>query len=127
MRNPDYFEKGADGRPLPYLDEIIMHYIPDPSVSLVDMRAGAVQFLQGALPKDVAIVRGDPNLAVEELPWAGQVYFKVGYNTRATPFNDVRIRQAANYGIDRVTMHKALGFGVGAPHYDPYWIPGTLG
>jgi peptide/nickel transport system substrate-binding protein len=127
VRNPDYFEKGADGKPLPYLDEIIMRYIPDPSVSLVDMRAGTVQFLQGALPKDVAIIRGEPNLAVEELPWAGQVYFKVGYNTRATPFNDVRVRQAANYGIDRVAMHKALGFGVGAPHYYPYWIPGTLG
>jgi len=39
----------------------------------------------------------------------------------------VRIRQAANYGIDRVAMHKALGFGVGAPYYYPYWIPGTLG
>jgi ABC-type transport system substrate-binding protein len=127
VRNPDYFENGADGKPLPYLDEVIMRYIPDPSVSLVDMRAGALHLLEWALPKDAAIIRGDPNLALEELPWGGQIYFKVGYNTKATPFNDVRVRQAANYGIDRVAMHKALGFDVGAPYYYPYWIPGTLG
>jgi peptide/nickel transport system substrate-binding protein len=127
VRNPDYFDKGADGKPLPYLDEFITRYVPDPSVSLVDMRAGSVQFLQWVLPKDVATVRSNPDLTLEELPWAGQIYFKVGYNTKATPFNDVRVRQAANYGIDRVAMHKALGFGVGAPHHYPYWIPGTLG
>jgi peptide/nickel transport system substrate-binding protein len=127
VRNADYFEKGADGKPLPYLDEVVMRYIPDPSVSLVDMRAGTLHLLEWALPKDVAIIRGDPNLVLEELPWGGQNYFKVGYNTTATPFNDVRIRLAANYGIDRVAMHKALGFGVGGPYYYPYCIPGTLG
>lgn len=126
-RNPGYFDNGADGKPLPYLDQVVMRYIPDPSVSLIDMRAGTIQLLEWALPKDAATIRANPDLVLEELPWGGQVYFKVGYNTKVPPFNDVRVRQAANYAIDRAGMHKTLGFGVGAPHHYPYWIPGTLG
>jgi ABC-type transport system substrate-binding protein len=66
-------------------------------------------------------------LVLYELPWAGQNYFKVGFNAKASPFNDVRVRQAALMGIDRAGMAKALGFGVGVPHYYPFWLPRTLG
>lgn len=126
-RNPDYFVNGADGRSLPYLDSLILRYLPDPVVSLQDMRAGKVDFLQWIPPKDVAAVKDDPQLALTDLPWAGQNYFQVGFNTEAPPFDDVRVRQAALYGIDRAGMHKALGFGVGQPYYYPFWTPGTLG
>ncbi|MHB9091661.1 MAG: ABC transporter substrate-binding protein, partial [Chloroflexota bacterium] len=126
-RNPDYFLKGADGKALPYLDSIVMRYIPDPTVGLTDMRAGSVQVLEWMAFKDIETVRNDSNLAYVELPWAGQVYFMVGYNSESSPFKDVRVRQAANYAIDRVGMHKALGFGVGEPHHYPYWLKGTAG
>jgi peptide/nickel transport system substrate-binding protein len=51
----------------------------------------------------------------------------MGFNTGTSPFNDVRVRQAALYGIDRVGMHKTLGFGVGAPQYYGNWFPSVLG
>ena len=126
-RNPDYFETGADGKPLPYLDGFVGRYVPDPTVSLVDMRAGSVHILEWVPTKDVATIKPDPNLVLFEMPWAGQVYFMVGFNTKATPFNDVRVRQAALHAIDREGMAKALGFGVGVPHYYPDWAPGSLG
>lgn len=118
---------GADGKALPYLDGAVMRYIPDPTVALVDMRAGSTQLLEWVAFKDVATIKGDSGLAMDELPWAGQIYFMVAYNTETTPFKDVKVRQAANYAIDRVSMHKALGFGVGQPYDYPYWTPGTLG
>jgi peptide/nickel transport system substrate-binding protein len=37
-RNPSYFEMGADGKPLPYLDGFVGRFVPDPTVALVDMR-----------------------------------------------------------------------------------------
>jgi peptide/nickel transport system substrate-binding protein len=126
-RNPEYFVMGLDGKTLPYLDGLVLRYIPDPSVSTIDMRAGSIQFLEWVAFKDVETIRQDSNLAMTELPWAGQIYFMVAYNTETPPFNDVRVRQAANYAIDRVTMHKLLGFGVGQPYDYPYWTPGTLG
>lgn len=126
-KNPNYFENGADGKPLPYLDGFVGRYVPDPTVSLVDLKAGAVHILEWLPTKDVATVKADPNLALFEMPWAGQVYFMGGFNTEAPPFNDVKVRQAAIYGIDREGMAKALGFGVGVPHYYPDWAPGSLG
>jgi len=126
-KNPDYFVNGADGKPLPYLDGFVGRYVPDPSVALVDLQAGSLHLLEWVLTKDVATIKSNSNLALDELPWAGQAYFLVGYNTEAPPFNDVRVRQAASMAIDRDGMAKALGFGVGVPHFYDEWAPGSLG
>jgi peptide/nickel transport system substrate-binding protein len=126
-KNPNYFENGADGKPLPYVDEFVGRFVPDPTVSLVDLQAGTLHVLEWVLTKDAATVKADPNLQLEEMPWAGQVYFMVGFNTEAPPFDDVRVRQAALHAIDREGMNKALGFGVGIPHYYPDWAAGSPG
>jgi len=126
-RNPNYFEKGADGKPLPYLDGFVHRYVPDPSVALVDMRAGTVHLLERVPAKDAATAKADPNLVTYELPWVGDVYFYGGFNIKRPPFNDVRVRQAALYGIDREGMSKAIGFGFGVPYYYGEWARGTLG
>ena len=126
-RNPGYFEKGTDGKPLPYLDSFVHRFVPDPSVALVDMRAGTVHLLERVPAKDAATAKGDPNLVTYELPWVGDVYFYGGFNIKRAPFNDVRVRQAAFYGIDREAMAKAIGFGFGMPYYYGEWAKGTLG
>ncbi len=124
---PEYHDKGDDGKPLPYLDGLVIRYVPDPTVSINDMRAGQTHLVEWTQPKDIEMIKSDPALTFEEYAWAGQVYFMCGYNASKPPFNELKIRQAANYGIDRVGMHKALGFGVGAPHSYPYWAEGSLG
>lgn len=126
-RFSDYHEKGSDGKPLPYLDGLAWRYIPDPTVSLVDMRAGTLQFLETVAAKDVASIKANPDLVAYDMPWAGQVYFQVGFNIDASPFNNVLIRRAAAHGIDRDGMAKALGFGIGVPHYYPKFMSGALG
>ncbi len=123
----DYHEKGSDGKPLPYLDGLAWRYIPDPTVSLVDMRAGTLQFLETVAAKDVASIKANPDLVAYDMPWAGQVYFQVGFNIDAPPFNNVLVRRAAAQGIDREGMAKALGFGIAAPHYYPKFMSGALG
>jgi peptide/nickel transport system substrate-binding protein len=126
-RNPGYHVTGADGKPLPYLDGVVWRYIPDPTVSLVDMRAGTLHVLEWVPTKDVASIKADPNLATYDMPWAGQVYFQVGFNVGVPPFNNALVRRAAVYGIDREGMAKALGFGIGVPHYYPKFMSGALG
>ncbi|HWU36010.1 MAG TPA: ABC transporter substrate-binding protein [Candidatus Acidoferrum sp.] len=126
-RNPDYHESGLDGKPLPYLDGTVWRYIPDPTVSLVDMRAGSLHVLEWVPTKDVANIKTDPSFATYDMPWAGQVYFQVGFNTGVPPFNNVLVRRAAVHGIDREGMAKALGFGIGVPHYYPKFMSGALG
>ena len=65
-RNPSYFETGADGKPLPYLDGFVGRFVPDPTVALVDMRAGAVQLVEWVPTKDAAAIRADPISRSEE-------------------------------------------------------------
>jgi peptide/nickel transport system substrate-binding protein len=126
-RNPSYFETGTDGKSLPYLESFVHRYVPDPSVALVDMRAGTVHLLERVPAKDAATAKADPSLVTHELPWVGDVYFYGGFNVKRPPFNDVRVRQAALYGIDREGMAKAIGFGFGVPYYYGEWARGTLG
>jgi peptide/nickel transport system substrate-binding protein len=126
-RNPNYFEKGADGKPLPYLDSLVSRYVPDPAVALVDMRAGTLHLLERVPAKDVATIRGDSNLVTYEQPWAGEVFFFGGFNVKRPPFNNLKVRQAALYGIDREGMARTLGFGLGVPYYYGEWARGSMG
>jgi peptide/nickel transport system substrate-binding protein len=126
-RNPDYHEIGADSKPLPYLDGVVWRYIPDPMVALVDMRAGSLHVLEWVSAKDVASIKADANLATYDMPWAGQVYFEVGFNINTPPFNNVLLRRAALHGIDREGMARTLGFGIAVPHYYPNFMSGALG
>ncbi|MHB0871767.1 MAG: ABC transporter substrate-binding protein, partial [Chloroflexota bacterium] len=126
-KNPEYFEKGADGKPLPYLDGFVTRYVPDPSVALMDMKAGTVHLTERVSAKDTAAAKGDTNLVVNELPWAGDVYFFGGFNLKKAPFDNLKVRQAALYGIDREGMAKAIGYGIGVPYHYGEWARGALG
>lgn len=126
-RNTEYFENGADGKALPYLDGFVSRYIPDASVAMVDARAGSIHILERLAAKDAATAKGDSNLVTYEMPWAGDVYFFGGFNLSKPPFDNVKVRQAALYGIDREGMAKALGYGIGVPYQYGEWAQGSLG
>jgi len=126
-RNPDYFEKGADGKALPYLDSFVSRFQPDPTVGLQDLRTGGVHLLESVAPKDVAAIKSDANLALDELPWYAQCYFQLWFNATAPPFDNANLRQAVLYAIDRDGMAKAMGFGLGVPFYYPFFAPASMG
>jgi len=126
-RNPDYWENGEDGKPLPYLDGFVSRYIPDPTVALVDLQSGAQHVLDNVPAKDVAAVKANPELVYWEISWAGPGYFLGGFNVHQGQFTDIRLRKACLHAIDRDAMVKALTFGIGKPWYYPWWFPGMLG
>jgi peptide/nickel transport system substrate-binding protein len=126
-KNPDYFEKGADGKPLPYLDGFVSRFQPDPTVGLQDLRTGGVHLLESVAPKDVAAIKADANLAIDEVPWYPNCYFQLWFNATAAPFDNVKLRQAVLYGIDREGMSKAMSFGLGVPFYYPFFTTASMG
>ncbi len=130
-KNPGHWEMGADGQPLPYLDTFIEQIITDQTVALVELRAGNIDLIPDIELKDVPSMKSNPSLAVFEKSgdeaWLGYpgIYFnpKLDY-----PFNkDKRLREAAQYALDRNSIAQALGFGMGKPAYYPLWFPGMLG
>ena len=126
-RNPDYFEMGTDGKSLPYLVSFVSRFQPDPTVGLQDLRTGGVHLLESVAPKDVTAIKSDASLAVDEVPWYANCYFQLWFNATTPPFDNVTLRQAVLYAIDRVGMAKAMGFGLGVPFYYPFFAPASMG
>ncbi|MCL5027208.1 MAG: ABC transporter substrate-binding protein [Chloroflexi bacterium] len=121
-----YWRKGADGKSLPYIDGITFRFIADDSVRLLEVKSGNVDFTELIQGKDVPGVKASPDLVFVETPYMGNKYRFV-FNAKSEPFgNDLKLRQAAQYAMDREAMAKTLGMGAGtASKYD--FAPGGLG
>ncbi|MCL4534418.1 MAG: ABC transporter substrate-binding protein [Bacteroidetes bacterium] len=123
-----YWKNGEDGKPLPYIDSFVERFIQDPSVIMVEMKAGSVQLAENIEAKDVAGLKINPDLVYWQLPWVSLLYFTYGLNADAEPFKDnPKVRYALQYALDREGMAKAMGFGLATPAYYWAWAPTTLG
>ncbi len=125
---PNYWEKGTDGQPLPYLDGFVVRVMNDLSVMQLELRSGNLDLVGSVDPKDVASVKANPQLVFEQSPGQATYYFVHGFNQSSGPFsNNQKLRQAAQYALDRESLAKTFTFGAGTPAYYPFWAPGMLG
>jgi peptide/nickel transport system substrate-binding protein len=123
-----HWQKGADGKPLPYIDRYVNRFIADPTVAVAEMRAGSLDLITQVDAKDVAIVRSNPNLVYWANPHFGRIYMTTALSQYKGPFsNNPKLRQAALYAIDRDAMAKTLALGIGRAHYYPQWNDGMIG
>jgi len=105
-----YWQKDAQGAPLPYLDGMVVKAIPDATVTLTALRTNDIQLVEAILPSDLSKVTSDPALKVSEGPGALQI---IWLNNAKPPFDNRALRQAISYAIDREAIHKALYFNTG--------------
>ena len=126
VRNENYWMKGADGQPLPYIDNLTYRLIIDDSVRMLEMKAGTADFTDLIQGKDVPDAKADPKLNYLEADWDGNCY-RLIFDAAGGKFqNNLKLRQAALYAIDREALAKALGQGIGrAEKYFPR--PGAIG
>jgi peptide/nickel transport system substrate-binding protein len=116
-KNPNYWEKGADGQPLPYLDGITYRFVPDDSVRFTELRSGNADICELIRGRDVPTAKGDANLNYWEDPNQG-ILHRFFFNGRQGPFKDnLKLRQAVQHAFDREAMARALGAGLGAPQF----------
>lgn len=78
---------------------LIFRWNPEAAARLVELQAGEADGIDNIGPFDFDLVESDPNLALYERP--GTNVFYVGINNTVAPFDDVRVRQAVAYAIDR--------------------------
>jgi peptide/nickel transport system substrate-binding protein len=99
----------------PYLDEIVFKQITDPVAQLTALKLGEV---------DIAPVQ--PQNASDAQKTAGLKLYSAPVNPDATvallainnakkPYDDLRVRQALNYAIDRQTLIEGAQFGYATP------------
>lgn len=117
VKNANYW-RGA-----PKLDKVILRPIPDITARVAALRSGEVNWIDVPSPDEVPALRSAgyqvlTNPYSHVWPWVFDVTKK--------PWNDVRVRQAANYAINRDKMVKDILNGTGAPalQYAPKSDPG---
>jgi peptide/nickel transport system substrate-binding protein len=107
-----YWEKG-----LPYLDRVILKPIPDHNVKLVNLKSGTLHMIDDVLPKDIARIKADKSLVYQEVPSYGFVSLR--FNCTRPPFNNMALRQAVVYGVDREAIWKHIYYGTGVMGHGP--------
>ncbi|MCL4534299.1 MAG: ABC transporter substrate-binding protein [Bacteroidetes bacterium] len=122
-----YWKNGVDGKPLPYLDGIVGRIINDPTVIFAEMRAGTVDVSSHISDSDYQSAKANPNLKPIVLRWANNFHV-FGFNQKFPLWGDnLKLRQAAMYAVDRKSLADAVGFGLADPNEYVFWGPGSPG
>ena len=112
-KNPDYWQRDDEGRPLPYLDEIEIRPIADEAERLESLRSGDVDLIQTDDSAAIVDAASDEQLKLQRI--TGTSATVLAFNTQAPPFDDVRARRALAHGIDRQDLDDAVYGGESRP------------
>lgn len=93
----------------PYLDEITFKAIVDDSVRLTSLQTGEVDFIE-SIPRQrvTELLSSNTIKSSASKPYLPSIIL---FNCSKPPFNDVRVRQAVAWAIDRVELVKLVWFG----------------
>ena len=84
----------------PYADGVEVTVIPDPKALLAALKSGQVQFANGLSSLDVENLTKGGDFTKIRLEGAEKQLY-VGSNVTAAPLDDVRVRQAIAYAVDK--------------------------
>ncbi|GAC1521685.1 MAG: ABC transporter substrate-binding protein [Chloroflexota bacterium] len=97
----------------PKIKRITFQIVPDASVRVLKLKRGEAQIDADVTTQDVLSTAHTSG--VIQLKQPGQLINGIGITTDVKPLNDVRVRQALNYAVDRKALSRSLFKGVGAP------------
>jgi peptide/nickel transport system substrate-binding protein len=117
-RNPNYWGTPAK------LSAVTFRFVADPSAATAAVMAGDIDaFPLFPAPEALDAIRKDPRFTVIVGTTEGKTVMSL--NNEKKPFDDVRVRRALAYAIDRSALIEALG-GFGKP-IGSHYIPGDPG
>jgi peptide/nickel transport system substrate-binding protein len=112
LKNENYWQEG-----LPYLDSIEIIVMPEASVREAALLGGQVDWIMSPAPQSVETLESTEGIVVSGAPQLQ--YHYMGINLTREPFDDVRVRQAIAYAIDRQQVCEAGEFGLCTPIEGP--------
>jgi len=93
-----------DGRP--GFERIVLRAVPDPAGRIALLLSGQAQVAEGIPPERVDEVRRAPGVTVTVTPALRT--FGMGINLNRPPLQDIRVRQALNYAVNKQLLVQAL-------------------
>jgi oligopeptide transport system substrate-binding protein len=134
LKNENYFEKDESGNRLPYLDAVQTTFFNNKATEFLLFRQGKLDFINDidASFKDEILSKtgelkkewiGKINLAKH--PYLNTEYLGILVDSsrpgvKGSPLSRKKVRQAINYGFDRVKMMMYLRNSIGTPAYSGF-------
>lgn len=110
-KNPDYWQKDAEGNDLPYLDSIEYRPIIDETTRVNALQSGELQAMQtndGTAIETIKAGVDDGSLGAFDTDRYSEVSY-VMFNTSKPPFDNPLARQVVAYAIDREQYNSIIG------------------
>ncbi len=98
-RNPNYWENGSDGKPLPYIDNLEFYTFGDDAAAIAAYRSGKIDIMSMSAADSNDLKKSMPQLLFEDGFRANAIWLQM--NHKIKPWDDVRVRQAASFALDR--------------------------
>jgi len=118
--NPNYFDGDV------WIDKRITRIIPDPATQFLELSAGKIDMANLTPTQYTRLFDNNQRLKNEykRYKYLGFSYTYLGFNLKREPFDDIRVRQALAYAIDRQELVDGVLLGLGESLATPY-KPGT--
>jgi peptide/nickel transport system substrate-binding protein len=126
VRNPYFWQKGK-----PYLNSVTWTDVPSDNTRELQLKGGQAQVDEFPAWSTVASLKSTPNVTMHLFNSTRTDY--LAFNEKAKPLQDVHVRRAISYAINRAALVKAVLFGNGKPANSlfppqvPYYQPATKG
>jgi len=115
--NDDYFLEDENGNQLPYVDKMTWKIISDPIPRVNALRDKRVDALQALPPKTLS--RAENMSGVQVQSQTSGKFLNVVLNTDLEPFQDVRVRKAMKYAMDKEEMLASISGRGAKGHHSP--------
>lgn len=118
-RNPDYHWSPATITNLgaPYIDGVVFKVIPDASTQLAALQAGEADLIFINSPSHINKLKNDSSVELIETQLNSLVY--LGFNCAKAPFNNLKVRQALSYAVNKDEILQAGLGGTGQVAFAP--------
>ncbi len=120
-KNPDYYGE------VPQIDQLIYEVIPEAADRVAALQAGEVDIICNIPTTQAEYLKGLDGYTVVGQPSTRVVWLQFNLVGEETPLNDVRVRQAINYAVDRDALIQGVldGYAVkvasiSTPEYEGY-------
>ena len=103
----------------PKIDTLVFSITPDASVRYAKLQKNECQVMPYPNPADIARMKQDKSINLMEMPGLNVGY--LSYNVQKKPLDDVKVRQALTYAVNKDAIIKAVyqGAGVAAKNLIP--------
>jgi len=125
-KNPTYWQTGK-----PYLDTVAWTNTPDSNTRSLQVKGGQADIDEYPSWSTISQLKASPGVTVDLFPSTQTNY--LSFNEKRKPFQDVHVRRAISYAVDRAALVKAVLFGNGTvansfmPPTTPFYDKATQG